>query len=156
MNGENMQEAATIRRFEADKDTSVLSDIWLRASIIAHPFIGEATLREQQPLMEDVYLPMASTWVAEREGQAVGFLCLLKSHIAALFVDPEQQGQGVGRQLLDFAATRHDRLTLEVYTDNAKAMAFYERYGFTIESQREADDQGQPFANARMVWRCRS
>ena len=141
-----------IRPFMADSDTACLSDIWLRASKIAHPFIGEATLREQQPLMEDVYLPMASTWVAEVEGQAVGFLCLLKSHVAALFVDPAHQGRGIGRALLDHAAARHNVLSLEVYTHNAKAVAFYHRYGFTIESQRAADDQGQPFANARMVW----
>ena len=142
----------TLRPFFADSDTARLSDIWLRASVIAHPFIGEATLREQQPLMEDVYLPMASTWVAETGGLAVGFVCLLKSHIAALFVDPAHQGQGIGRALLDFAASRHNVLTLEVYTDNTRAVAFYERYGFTVESRREADDQGQPYANARMVW----
>ena len=120
-----MNSNLNIRPFEADSDTACLSDIWLRASMIAHPFIGEAALREQQPLMEDVYLPMASTWVAETGGQAVGFVCLLKSHIAALFVDPAFQGQGIGRALLDFAVSRHNVLTLEVYTDNSKAVAFY-------------------------------
>ena len=142
-----------IRPFVTDQDTAPLSDIWLRASMIAHPFIGEPTLREQQPLMEDVYLPMARTWVAEYSGKPAGFVCLLKDHIAALFVDPAMQGQGVGRALLDHAAQGRSRMTLEVYTDNTKAIAFYERYGFEIESRREADDQGQPYANARMVWR---
>lgn len=148
-----MSETLNIRRFVAERDTATLSDIWLRASVIAHPFIGEATLREQQPLMEDVYLPMAGTWLAERDGRTLGFICLLKDHIAALFVDPDAQGQGIGRALLDHAASRHPRMTLEVYTDNTSAMGFYEHYGFTVESRREADDQGQPFPNARMVWR---
>lgn len=139
--------------FEADLHKAVLSDIWFRASMQAHPFIGEATLREQQPLMEDVYLPMATTSVAVKDGRIAGFASLLKDHIAALFVDPTAQGQGIGRELLDHASQEREQLSLEVYLHNPKAVEFYERYGFVIESRREVDDQGQPFPNARMIWR---
>ncbi len=145
--------AYTIVRFEAERHTAILSDIWFRASLIAHPFIGEATLSEQKPLMEDVYLPLATTFVACRDGVPVGFISMLKNHIAALFVDPDMQGQGIGRRLLDHVTEGRDELSLEVYLANERAMGFYAVRGFEVASVRDVDDQSQPYANARMVWR---
>ena len=41
-------------------------------------------------------------------------------------------------------------LTLEVYTDNRQAMAFYKRLGFQEISRRPVDDDGNAFENARL------
>ena len=40
---------------------------------------------------------------------------------------------------------------LEVYTDNAQAMRFYEALGFREQSRRATDDSGLPFENAQML-----
>ncbi|MEG1452743.1 GNAT family N-acetyltransferase [Brevundimonas sp.] len=147
-----MIENLSIRPFVASTDTSHLSDIWFRASMIAHDFIGEQTLREQKPMMEGVYLPMATTVVACLDDRPVGFASLLDDHIAALFVDPDYQGKGIGKALLRHIETGRDALSLEVYLANEAAIGFYRAMGFKVVSQRETDDQGLPHPNAKMLW----
>jgi hypothetical protein len=58
-----------IRPFDAATDIRKLSGIWLDASLVAHPFIGERRLIEQWQLIEEKYLPNAETWVACRMGE---------------------------------------------------------------------------------------
>jgi ribosomal protein S18 acetylase RimI-like enzyme len=58
--------------------------------------------------------------------------------VLAIYVDPDQQGRGAGRALMDEAVAelRRDGVTevrLWVLTENAPARAFYERYGFVAD-----------------------
>ncbi|MDF1585753.1 GNAT family N-acetyltransferase [Marinimicrococcus flavescens] len=134
-----------IRRYRpVDRDRVI--GIWLAASRVGHPFVGEAVLREQQEKVRDVYLPMAENWVAEVEGRIEGFIGLLDDFVGGLFVDPRRHGQGIGRSLLQHAATRHGRLTVSVYEANTEALAFYRRCGFLETSRKPRDAEGRPFA----------
>lgn len=140
-----------IRAYSPSTDTASLSDIWLQASILAHAFIGEERLLEQQGLIETEYLPNAETWVACRGDQLVGFISLIDSFIGGLFVAPDQQGHGIGRALIAHALSLKGTLMLEVYTGNEQAMRFYEALGFREQSRRATDDSGLPFENAQML-----
>jgi len=140
-----------IRAYSPSTDTASLSDIWLQASILAHAFIGEERLLEQQGLIETEYLPNAETWVACRGDQPVGFISLIDSFIGGLFVAPDQQGHGIGRALIAHALSLKGTLMLEVYTGNEQAMRFYEALGFREQSRRATDDSGLPFENAQML-----
>ncbi|WP_423369587.1 GNAT family N-acetyltransferase [Burkholderia sp. LMG 32019] len=141
--------AIEIRAYEAS-DLHTLSAIWFDASLHAHPFLGEARLREQRTLVEKVYLPDAETWVACRAGEPVGFIGLLDGAIGGLFVVPSMHGHGIGRALVEHALALKGALDLEVYADNRDACAFYTRLGFEEISRRDEDDEGLPFANIRM------
>lgn len=136
-----------IRPFEA-MDTIPLSKIWLEASLLAHPFIGEGRLLRQRALIEEKYLPSADTWVATIGGRATGFISLLGTFVGGLFVDPNHQGLGLGRNLVSHALALRGELSLEVYTDNVGAMGFYTAIGFKELSRRSVDDEGYPFENA--------
>lgn len=138
-----------IRPFEAT-DTHELSHIWLQASLVAHPFIGESRLMDQRALIEEQYLPSAETWVATLSDQPVGFISLLETFIGGLFVSPERQGLGIGRHLIAHALGLKGELSLEVYTHNLEAMGFYRALGFQELSRRPTDDEGYPFENARL------
>ena len=140
-----------IRAYSPSTDTASLSDIWLQASILAHAFIGEERLLEQQGLIETEYLPNAETWVACRGDQLVGFISLIDSFIGGLFVAPDQQGHGIGRALIAHALSLKGTLMLEVYTGNEQAMRFYEALGFREQSRRATDASGLPFENAQML-----
>jgi ribosomal protein S18 acetylase RimI-like enzyme len=139
-----------IRPFDAATDIEKLSDIWIDASLVAHPFIGERRLIEQRQLIEEKYLPNAETWVACRMGEPVGFISLLDTFIGAIFVAPGLQGQGIGRTLIAHAMVRMGELSLEVYTQNEQAVRFYTALGFREVSRRSTDDEGLPFENAHL------
>lgn len=139
-----------IRPFAPATDTQTLSRIWLDASLLAHPFIGERRLLAQRALIESQYLPSAETWVACLGSQPVGFISLLDTFIGGIFVAPAQQGLGIGRRLIAHALRLKSELSLEVYTQNQSAVRFYETLGFNELSRRSRDDEGYPFENALM------
>ncbi|GAB3926267.1 GNAT family N-acetyltransferase [Kribbella albertanoniae] len=78
------------------------------------------------------------TLVAEENGVLVGMVGLGQEEgfwvMWKLYVLPDQQGRGVGKALLDAAVdalpTGTPELLLDVMVDNAKAIGFYEAYGF--------------------------
>ncbi len=140
----------SIRAYDEAADLHALSAIWFEASCRAHAFIGEPRLREQRRLIEEKYLPSAETWVACLAATPVGFISLLDSYVGGLFVAPDRQGHGIGRALVAHALALKGELQLEVYTDNTQAFSFYTGIGFTEVSRRTEDDEGLPFANARM------
>jgi ribosomal protein S18 acetylase RimI-like enzyme len=58
-------------------------------------------------------------------------------YLDQLFVAPEYQGNGLGRQLLAF--TRHhlpDEIWLRCVRENEKAWRWYEREGFVFEKEQ--------------------
>ena len=112
---------------EADLDTVV--DLWLKSSIKAHSFIEASFWEGQVNAMREVYIPSADTWVADYEGMLVGFVSLNEEMLAALFVHPFFQGNGIGKQLLQFAMEQSDSLVLSVYKENKRAMDFYRKQG---------------------------
>ena len=99
-----------IRPYAPETDLKKLSRIWLDASLIAHSFIGEQTLFEQRKLIEDQYLPNAETWLACINDQPCGFMSLLETFVAGIFVSPDRQGLGIGRQLIAHALTLQGEL----------------------------------------------
>jgi putative acetyltransferase len=67
----------------------------------------------------------------------VAFVLFDGNEIADLFVAPAVQNQGIGKQLLDFAKTKHPNgLWLTTLAQNAEARRFYEREGLTLRQTR--------------------
>lgn len=139
-----------IRPYAPAKDTQELSLIWLEASRVVHPFIGEARLVEQRALIENQYLPRAETWVATIHDLPCGFISLLDTFVGGIFVSPNRQGRGIGRRLIAHALGLRGELSLDVYIENRQAMSFYTELGFRELSRRPVDDDGYPFENARL------
>lgn len=141
----------TVIRPYGPEDRDSLAAIWLSASRIGHPFLGEERLLAQLEMVRDTYLPMADNWVAEVNGRPAGFIGLIDSFIGGLFVDPEIHGAGIGRGLIEHAAARLGHLDVSVYADNASAVEFYRRRGFVETGRQETDDEGLPFAVIHMA-----
>ncbi|WP_073446777.1 GNAT family N-acetyltransferase [Streptomyces yunnanensis] len=144
-----MSSHTVIRRYrEADQDA--VCDLWSRASRQAHPFIEGEGEGERARVLREVYLVQAENWVAERDGAVIGLLGLLCGgedggvEIGGLFVAPEAQGDGVGRELVEHAASRYGALTLEVFEENARGRRFYAGLGFTERGRRIDDWTGHP------------
>ncbi|MGH6810315.1 MAG: GNAT family N-acetyltransferase, partial [Ensifer adhaerens] len=139
-----------IRPYRAE-DRDRLMAIWLSASRVGHPFLGEERLLAQLQMIRDTYLPMADNWVAEVDGRPAGFIGLIGNFVGGLFVDPEIHGAGIGRGLIEHAAARLRCLEVSVDADNPSAVEFYRRRGFVETDRQETDDEGLPFAVIHMT-----
>lgn len=128
-----------------------LVDIWLRASIRAHPFIPEAFWSSRAEAMARENLPQAEeVAVLEVEGRVIGFAALNGDHLEALFIDPEVQSYGHGSRLMAHAMAGHERLTLCVYSRNVRAVSFYHRLGFRAVEERVEPLSGE--SETLMAW----
>ena len=80
-----------------------------------------------------------SLYVVDDNGRLAAMLAmhLPDRYLDQLFVAPEYQGNGLGRQLLAF--TRHhlpDEIWLRCVRENEKAWRWYEREGFVFEKEQ--------------------
>lgn len=90
--------------------------------------------------MRNIYLPNASTFVYYKDNNIIGFLSLVDTELAALFISPEHQHRGYGKQLIQFAKAQSQYLSLCVYKNNTDAIRFYLESGFTpIEERLDCD-----------------
>jgi ribosomal protein S18 acetylase RimI-like enzyme len=85
-------------------------------------------------------LQRETVFVAEVEGSPAGYVALTRAEdamrIDQLFVSPEHEAEGIGRQLLEWAegyaiSERATRLQVVVEAENRRALDFYRGRGFT-------------------------
>ena len=60
-------------------------------------------------------------------------LGLNDEYVEGIFVSGEMQSQGIGKILLNYAKDKRNKLHLNVYQKNARAISFYKREGFEIQ-----------------------
>lgn len=117
-------------RLYQERDMKAIIDVWYQASLIAHPFLTETFLEQEENNLRELFLPNSQTWVYEEEGQVVGFISLMDNEVGGIFVRPAKQRQEVGKALMDKACSLHDTLELDVFEANKIGRAFYAKYGF--------------------------
>ena len=139
-----------IRKYE-ETDCEAVIDAWFAASLVATPFLSEAFLARERENIRTTWLPRAETWVYEENEVVVGFLSLVGNEVGAIFVHPSRQGFGIGRALMDHAASMRDELYLDVFEENQSGRGFYERYGFQYDSEHLHEETGH--TQLRLLYR---
>lgn len=119
-------------RKATSNDFNELTKIWLQASIKAHHFIPASYWESNTTKMQEIYLPMSEVYIAEDAINIYGFIALVEDTVAALFVSPEHQAKGIGKQLISYAQEMRSRLELNVYQENKNSVKFYLASGFRI------------------------
>lgn len=139
-----------IRTFE-QTDLPAVMQIWLDANIQAHSFIPKEYWTGNFEMVKTV-LPQAEIYVYENDDtkQIDGFIGLSENHIEGLFVRESAQSHGIGKLLLEYAKRGRAVMTLCVYQKNTRAIRFYQREQFAIQS--ESADDGTNQREYRMVW----
>ncbi len=75
--------------------------------------------------MKNKYLPMSDVYLAVKGKAVLGFIALVNNNLAAIFMEPTMQGEGVGSLLLDYSKSIQNVLWLKVYEKNNGAIQFY-------------------------------
>lgn len=115
-------------------DINRVADIWLKTNLKAHYFIPEQYWTNNYEVVKEM-LPQVDVYVYEDDKIIQGFIGINDEYIEGIFVSDEMQSRGIGKMLLDYIKDKKDRLQLKVYQKNVGAMSFYQREGFTIQSE---------------------
>ena len=129
-----------IREAEAD-DVPALADLaqrtWLDAfgaSVSAENAASEAAEGRSEERFHRS-LAERTILVAENGGVLLGYVEFDDAELCRLYVETALQGRGIGRALLDAALAhprlaRADRVVLQVWDENIRAVRLYESVGF--------------------------
>lgn len=115
-------------------DINKVADIWLKTNLKTHYFIPEQYWTNNYEVVKEM-LPQADVYVYEDDKIIQGFVGINDEYIEGIFVSDEMQSCGIGKMLLDYIKDKKDKLQLKVYQKNVRAMSFYQREGFTIQSE---------------------
>ena len=113
-------------------DINKVAEIWLNINIKAHDFIPAQYWKSNFELVKELLL-QATVYVYEDNQEIQGFIGLNDEYIEGIFVSDEMQAQGIGKILLNYAKDKRNKLFLNVYCKNTRAVSFYRREGFEIQ-----------------------
>ena len=139
-----------IRRY-TERDIGAVMQIWLDTNIQAHYFISPDYWRTNCGMVRGM-LPHAEIYVHEEDcvRQIDGFIGLNDDYIEGIFVKETMQSKGIGKKLLNHAKEVKSTLKLRVYQRNEKAIKFYLRENFCIQSESVDDNTGEK--EFVMIW----
>lgn len=113
-------------------DINKVAEIWLDTNIKTHYFISAQYWKSNFELVKELLL-QATVYVYEDKQEIQGFIGLSNEYIEGIFVSAEMQSQGIGKILLDYVKGKRNKLILNVYQKNTRAISFYQREGFEIQ-----------------------
>lgn len=140
-----------IRKFQKP-DLDAVMQIWLDSNIEAHGFIPSAYWMDHYDMVRAM-LPEAEIYVYENEETKTvdGFIGLYENYIEGIFVKNSMRSKGIGKQFLDYVKNIKTRIELNVYQKNKRAIRFYEREHFLIQS--EGTDRDTSEKDFLMIWK---
>jgi putative acetyltransferase len=129
-----------IRKFKED-DLNTVMQIWFDTNIKAHHFISRQYWIDNYEMVKGI-LPKKEIYVYEDDNtnQING---LMDNYIAGIFVNKNNQSRGIGKQLLDYVKEIKETLNLSVYQKNIRAISFYQREQFIIQSEHIDNDNNE-------------
>ena len=113
-------------------DINKVAEIWLDTNIKTHYFISAQYWKSNFELVKELLL-QATVYVYEDKQEIQGFIGLSNEYIEGIFVSAEMQSQGIGKILLNYVKGKRNKLILNVYQKNTRAISFYQREGFEIQ-----------------------
>ena len=140
-----------IRKY-IDSDIDAVMQIWLNTNIHAHSFISQDYWKNNYDIVKEM-MPLAEIYVYEDDcaKQIDGFIGLNNDYIEGIFIKDISQSKGIGKQLLDQVKKIKFTLELNVYQKNDRAIQFYLREEFIIQSECVDDNTGEK--EFTMVWK---
>lgn len=138
-----------IKYFNKEKDLDNIMEIWLKSNIEAHNFVDKNYWINNFDLVKSM-IKESEIYIYEENNKILGFIGLSENYIAGIFIDKEFRNKGIGKNLLDYAKDKKDKLYLNVFEKNNKAMNFYIKNQFII-SEKNFDDENNEY-EYKLIW----
>ena len=95
-----------------------------------------------------------TAWLAEADGELLGFALCTPTFLDGLYVRPAITGQGIGSLLLDVVESTHPGgYELWVFASNAGARRLYQRRGLVEVEHTDGSGNEERAPDVRMAWR---
>lgn len=136
--------------YQVENRTQSLIDqlvvVWEGSVRATHLFLSDEEVLAIKEYVPQALAGVQYLYVAENDqGVPLGFMGIQDQKLEMLFVDANQRGTGVGKQLLNLGFEKHQVNELAVNEQNPQAVGFYEHLGFEIVDRSELDEQGNPY-----------
>ncbi|TCD53986.1 GNAT family N-acetyltransferase [Alloscardovia theropitheci] len=132
-----------------DRDSAlinILVDIWEQSTRATHTFVPEPEILRIKQYIPEALRDVPELIIAQDElGNPLGFMGIDGTHLEMLFIDPQNRGRGIGKQLLEYGIKAHGVHDLTVNEQNPQAVGFYEHLGFVTYKRSDVDEYGDPF-----------
>jgi len=135
-----------------EADARAIADVHLASRHAAAMPASVHEDRDAYPWIER-QLRENDAWVAEVDGEIVGYAVITPTWLDNLFVLPDHAGRGVGSALLDLTkAQRPDGFCLWVFEMNTPARGFYEHHGLVELERTDGSGNEEKAPDVRMAW----
>ena len=99
----------------------------------------------------------AETWVADRDGEVVGFAVIQDGRLHHLYVQPSRFSTNTGGRLFEQVCKEHpEGFQLWAFQQNTGARRFYERHGCALVRLTNGADNEEKLPDALYVWPAKS
>ena len=99
----------------------------------------------------------AETWIADRDGEVVGFAVIHNRWLHHLYVDPSRFNTNTGGRLFERVCQEHpEGFQLWAFQQNIGARRFYERHGCALVRLTNGADNEEKLPDALYIWPAKS
>ena len=123
-----------------------LLQVWESSVRATHLFLSGSEILNIKKYVPEALRGVEHLIVADDEsGSPVAFMGVENGSVEMLFIQAEERGKGVGRQLMEKGIRDYSVNRLAVNEQNPQAKGFYEHMGFQVYRRTELDEQGNPY-----------
>jgi GNAT superfamily N-acetyltransferase len=144
-------------RLATAEDAPAVADLYTAARVHAVPQMPPAlhtNAEDRAYVARRMSEDDVTVWVAEQDGEILGFAHCTPTFLDGLYILPERKGQGIGSLLLDVVdATHPDGYELWVFESNKGARRLYERRGLVVVERTDGAGNEESAPDLRMARR---
>lgn len=144
-------EIREVARLDGESEREIL-DVLEKSLAASHGFFsdGDAEIRVKKARAKDDLRHLVLLG-AYAYGEIKGFAGISGEELKMLYVHPDWQGKGMGRNLVHHSIQKYGIAYVDVYAQNERAVGFYTRLGFSYYAKTsKPDSRGKSLPVLRM------
>lgn len=123
-----------------------LLSLWEASVRATHLFLSDLEIKKIRKYVPQALTNVEHLIIAKNKSEnVIAFMGIENQRLEMLFLAPEQRGQGIGRQLIQYGILNYKIQEVTVNEQNPQAVGFYEHLGFQTYKKTDFDEEGNPY-----------